>query len=55
VESPSFYLRLLRGGFSRSFRCGFLVAVAQVATAIGFAKEAWWLRKHRSELHVDKA
>ena len=55
LQSPSFYARLLRGGFSRSFRCGVLVAVAQLATATGFVKEAWGLRKRRSESRIEKA
>lgn len=48
LQPPSFYARLLRGGFSRSFRCGVLVGVAQLATATGFVKEAWGLRRRRS-------
>lgn len=48
LQSPSFYVGLLRRGFSRSFRCGVLVAIAQTATAIGFVEEAWGLRSRRA-------
>lgn len=47
LQPPLFYARLLRRGFSRSFRCGVLVCVAQLATATGFAKEAWAVRRRR--------
>lgn len=47
LEAPSFYARLLRGGFSRGFRCGILVGIAQLATATGFVEEAWGLRRRR--------
>jgi cellulose synthase/poly-beta-1,6-N-acetylglucosamine synthase-like glycosyltransferase len=47
LQPPSFYARLLRGGLSRGLRCGVLVAVAQMATAVGFVNEAWTLRRRR--------
>lgn len=39
LESPSFYMELLRSGFRRGFRTGVLVLVAQGATVIGFFLE----------------
>jgi cellulose synthase/poly-beta-1,6-N-acetylglucosamine synthase-like glycosyltransferase len=36
LESPHFYLRLLRTSFRQGFLTGVLVAVAQGATAVGF-------------------
>jgi glycosyltransferase involved in cell wall biosynthesis len=36
LESPEFYLTLLRSSFRQGFRTGLLVAVAQAATAVGF-------------------
>lgn len=55
LQRPSFYAGLLRRGFSRSFRCGVLVGVTQLATATGFVKEAWGLRRRRSEQRVEDA
>ena len=40
LERPSFYLQLLRAGARRGARVGLLVAVAQLATAVGFVLEA---------------
>ena len=40
LERPSFYLQLLSTGARRGARVGLLVAVAQVATAVGFGLEA---------------
>jgi glycosyltransferase involved in cell wall biosynthesis len=39
LESPSFYVALLRRGFRHGFRTGMLVVVAQGATAVGFFLE----------------
>ena len=40
LEAPSFYLGLARRGFGRGFVVGVLVCIAQVATAVGFARAA---------------
>lgn len=40
LERPGFYLGLLRRGFRHSGATGALIAIAQVATAVGFAREA---------------
>jgi glycosyltransferase involved in cell wall biosynthesis len=37
IAGPSFYARLVAFGFKRGFRTGLLVAVAQLATAAGYA------------------
>lgn len=50
VQAPSFYLGLVRAGFSRGIWCGALVAAAQVAAAIGFAAETHTLRRARRNL-----
>lgn len=47
LEPPSFYLRLVRRGFSRGIRCGLLIVLAQLATAVGFLREAHSLRTPR--------
>ena len=39
-ERPSFYMGLLRGGFSNGILAGVLVGIAQAATAAGFVWEA---------------
>jgi glycosyltransferase involved in cell wall biosynthesis len=36
LESPHFYLTLLRSSFRQGYRTGLLVALAQAATAVGF-------------------
>jgi hypothetical protein len=36
LESPNFYLTLVRSSFRQGFRTGLLVSVAQAATAVGF-------------------
>jgi glycosyltransferase involved in cell wall biosynthesis len=41
LESADFYAALLRDGFRQGPRVGLLLAVAQGATAIGYAK-GWW-------------
>jgi glycosyltransferase involved in cell wall biosynthesis len=46
LQRPRFYVGLIRAGFARGIRCGLLVALAQVATALGFAREA---RSRRAE------
>jgi glycosyltransferase involved in cell wall biosynthesis len=45
LEPISFYVNLVRRGFSRGFRVGVLVALAQVATAYGWAQG--WLEMRR--------
>jgi len=40
LQRPAFYVGLVRAGFARGARCGMLVAVAQLATAVGFVREA---------------
>jgi glycosyltransferase involved in cell wall biosynthesis len=40
LEPPTFYGRLIRGGFARGAAAGVLVCVAQIATAIGYVAEA---------------
>jgi glycosyltransferase involved in cell wall biosynthesis len=45
LEPASFYVSLVRRGFSRGFRVGVLVALAQVATAYGWAQG--WLEMRR--------
>lgn len=44
LEAPSFYAILLRRAFARGFWVGVLVCAAQLATAIGFAREWVWSR-----------
>lgn len=39
VESPRYYLGLMRVGFESGFRAGCFVLVAQAATAVGYARE----------------
>jgi glycosyltransferase involved in cell wall biosynthesis len=39
LEPPAFYAHLIRRGFARGARVGFLICIAQVATAIGFVAE----------------
>ena len=43
----SFYVRLVRTGFAHGVRCGLLVVVAQLATAVGFVREARVLRRRQ--------
>lgn len=40
LESPPFYVGLVREGFGRGAKAGLAVCVAQAATAVGFAYEA---------------
>jgi glycosyltransferase involved in cell wall biosynthesis len=45
LEPRSFYTALLRRGFAKSVSVGFLVTVAQLATAAGFARS--WAKERR--------
>ncbi len=47
IESPQFYVALLLRGFERGPAIGSAVALAQIATAIGYAHGAWdeWRRR----------
>jgi len=45
LERPTFYAALLRRSFARSFTVGLLVLLAQVATALGFARGRAALRR----------
>jgi GT2 family glycosyltransferase len=45
LESPPFYIGLLREGFGRGAKAGLGVCVAQAATAVGFAYEAFLRRR----------
>ncbi len=47
LEPVSFYVTLLRQGFSRGFSVGVLVSLAQVATAYGWAQGWLDLRRQR--------
>jgi glycosyltransferase involved in cell wall biosynthesis len=47
LEPLPFYVRLVRHGFSRGFSVGVLVAIAQVATAYGWAQA--WLEMRREQ------
>ncbi len=40
LQRSRFYLTLLRRGFAQGARTGALVALAQLATAVGMAREA---------------
>ena len=48
MESPRFYARLLQAGFARGPAIGGAVCAAQVATAAGFAAEAFADRRRRA-------
>jgi len=47
LQPSAFYVGLMRAGFARGIRCGLLVGLAQVATAVGFALEARATRARR--------
>ena len=44
LQPASFYVLLVRGGFRAGFHPGLLVVLAQVATTVGFVREAWSAR-----------
>lgn len=44
LQPSGFYVGLVRAGFARGVRCGLLVGLAQAASAVGFATEAWAAR-----------
>jgi mycofactocin glycosyltransferase len=45
LESPPFYMGLVRQGFGRGAKAGLAVCVAQAATAVGFAYEVFARRR----------
>jgi glycosyltransferase involved in cell wall biosynthesis len=53
LEPISFYVALVQRGFSRGFRVGVLVSLAQVATAYGWARG--WLELRREDCEASQA
>ena len=52
LEPPSFYTTLMRRAFAESFTVGFLVSVAQLATAAGFALS--WTKERRDAAQLGR-